>query len=363
MCILNTHTRYLNEGVVQYAERLVATFRAPLSTALFCCTGTEANELALRIARHATKRGGVIVSHFSYHGNSAQLAALATALPNPEPFPDWARSVVIPDPYRGRQISASGLTDLFMTEVRAAIASLEDAGHGVAALLLDPLHTFEGLPDCPPEAIGAAVEAVRTAGGLYIADEVQGGLGRTGRYFWSHERHAPTPDLVTLGKPLANGIPMAAVVTSARMADQFCGAATYFNTFGGNPVACAAANATLDVIDADFLRDRATAVGAYLRHRLLELANLHAVIGDVRGEGHYLAIDIVEDAKSRTPAAATAARLVEELARRGVLLGSTGHHCNVLKIRPPMPFALEHADLFIDTFIQALAEIGLQDRA
>jgi 4-aminobutyrate aminotransferase-like enzyme len=354
---LNTHTRYLHEGVVEYAERLVATFRAPLSTVSFCCTGTEANELALRMARHRSRARGVIVSDCSYHGNSAQLAALASALRNPEPFPDWARAVSIPDPYRAGAVSIEQIGARFVDDMHGAIDSLRKSGHGVAAFLIDPLLTFQGLPRCPAEAFGAAVEAIRAAGGLYIADEVQGGMGRTGRLFWAHERYSPGPDLVTVGKPMANGIPMAAVIASAEVAERFGADATYFNTFAGGPVACAAATATLDALEAEALRERATVVGAYIRHRLLELAQDHEAIGDVRGEGHYLGVEMVESRATRAPAATLTRRLVNELARRGVLLGDTGPERNVLKFRPPMPFALEHADLFLGTLTQALIDL------
>jgi 4-aminobutyrate aminotransferase-like enzyme len=355
--LLNTHTRYLNEGVVEYAERLVSTLKAPLRVVTFCCTGTEANELALRMARHRSGARGIIVSDFSYHGNSGQFAALSTALRNPEPFPDWARVVSIPNPYSEPAMSAAQLGDRFVDQVCNSIASLQNAGHGVAALLLDPLFSFEGLPACPAEALAMAVEAVRRAGGSYIADEVQGGLGRTGRFFWAHERYSPVPDLVTIGKPMANGIPMAAVVTSSEIVEAFGADATYFNTFGGNPVACAAAMATLDVLESEALRERATAVGAYMRHRLLEMARVSELIGDVRGEGHYLGVEIVENHDTRSPAPAMSDLLVNKLARRGVLLGSTGPRRNVLKIRPPMPFSLEHADIFLDAFTQVLAGV------
>jgi 4-aminobutyrate aminotransferase-like enzyme len=355
---LNTHTRYLHEGVIRYAEQLVATVEAALDRVYFCCTGTEANELALRMARHRTNAQGVIVSSHSYHGNSRQLASLATGLRNPEPFPDWARAVTLPDPFRSPDQTVESLTQRFLETVAVAVESLVASGAGVAAILLDPLLTFEGLPAIPPSAISAAIEIVRAAGGLYIADEVQGGLGRTGRFFWAHERYTASPDLVTVGKPIANGIPMAAVLATAEIADSFGASATYFNTFAGSPVACAAAQATLEVLDADSLCEQAVGVGAYLRHRLLELTGEFELLGDVRGEGLYQGVEVTAGPHSREPGTATAQRIVSELARRGVLISSTGPANSVLKIRPPMPFALEHADLLIESLRRVMDRLA-----
>jgi 4-aminobutyrate aminotransferase-like enzyme len=206
--------------------------------------------------------------------------------------------------------------------------------------------------------VNAAIEIVRAAGGVYIADEVQGGLGRTGRFFWSHERYTAVPDLVTVGKPIANGIPMAAVLTTAGIADSFGAAANFFNTFAGSPVACAAAQATLDVLEADSLCERAVGVGAYLRHRLQELAAEYSLLGDIRGEGLYLAVEVTAGPHGREPSADAARQIVNGLARRGVLISSTGPAQNVLKIRPPMPFALEHADLLIESLGKVVEQLS-----
>lgn len=352
---LNLHTRYLHPRIVDYAERLLQRFAAPLTNVLFCCTGTEANELALRLARHCTGASGIVVTSFSYHGNSQALAALTTAFPTPEALPAEARTFALPDTLRGGQGAqqlAAGLT----RSVTQAVESLQEAGLGVAALLVDASFSTEGLPELPAGALQAVGEVVRRAGGLVIADEVQGGFGRQGANFWSYEHAGLTPDLVTLGKPMGNGFPVAAVVAPAAVVDAFGPA--YFNTFAGNPIAAAAADAVLDVIDGEGLQAQAEAVGARLKAELNGLRARHPMLGDIRGRGLYLGAEIVDPTTGASPDADAARRLVNRLRREGVLVGRIGPHDNVLKIRPPLVFASEHVDALVAAFERALAEPG-----
>ncbi len=247
---LNTHTRYLHEGVVDYAERLTATFDPSLSMAMLVCTGSEANELALRISNVITGGAGVICTNFAYHGNTKAVAQIGTVFPPPEGFGPHIRAIPPPDTYRGiHGLSGDALEDAYVEEVRAAIESLQANGIRLAAMLICTLFSSEGLPNVPPGFMKRAMDLVRKAGGLYIADEVQGGFGRVGHHMWGHEQYGVVPDLVTLGKPMGNGHPIAGVVGRADLIQEFGNRTMYFNTFAGNPVSCAAANAVLDVLE------------------------------------------------------------------------------------------------------------------
>ena len=353
---LNIHTRYLHENVVNYGERLTATFDPALSTVLFVCTGTEANELALRIARHHTGSRGIIVSDFNYHGNSTTLASVATGVQTNEPFAPHARALRLPDVLRDLADggTAEELVERALAEADAAIASLQSDGHGVAALMLDALFTTEGLTRLPPRYLERLVAKVRAAGGLFIADEVQSGFGRTGEHFWGHQSFDVVPDLVTLGKPMGNGHPIGGTVTRPELANAFLKDAMFFNTFAGNPVSAAVGLAVLDVIEQQQLVSHAHEVGEYLQTRLRDLAERHEPVIAVRGKGLFFGLELVSDRSTRAPATAEARRLINEMRRRGVLISTIGHHGNVLKMRPPMVFGREHADMLIGTLDEAL---------
>ncbi len=356
---LNIHTRYLDERIVEYGERLTDLFAPSLSRAMFCCTGSEANELAIRIARSNTGNTGIIVSSCSYHGNTSLLASLTTAFDAGEEGNPDLRVIGIPDPYRaGELIDESALVDAAIGELRESIDSLNRSRRGVAALLVDTHFSTEGVLDVPATYVSRAVAAVREAGGLYIADEVQPGFGRTGRHMWGYQRHGVVPDLVTLGKPMGNGYPLAAVISSPQLSDRFTSEALYFNTFGGSPLAAAAGFAVLDVLEGERLMTHAMTVGDHLRKRLLELADRHDMIGDVRGSGLFLGVEIVRDRSSRYAAPVECAAIVDGLYRRGVLVSRIGPRDNVLKIRPPMPFSVENAELLVSVLAQTLDEIS-----
>lgn len=356
---LNTHTRYLHEGILDYIERLTATFEAPLSTALLTCTGSEANDIALRMAQAVTGQRGVIVTDHTYHGNTAAVSLLS-ATNRPE-HGDTAhiRWVPAPDSYRplGGQAGAAH-AQAFAERVQQAIASLQAQGHGFSALLLCPAFLNEGFPQLDEGWLTPTAEVVRQAGGLLICDEVQPGFGRCGERFWGHQRIGVQPDIVTLGKPMGNGHPVAGVVTSAQTMAAFRQTYRYFNTFGGNPVSCAAAMAVLDVLQEEGLQDNARLVGAYAREGLTRLAQRHECIGDVRGYGLFFGAEMVTDREKRTPAAQHVARVVNAMRQRGVLLSKLGIHGNTLKIRPPMPFSRTNADLLLEVLDSVLTELG-----
>ncbi|RUV12931.1 aminotransferase class III-fold pyridoxal phosphate-dependent enzyme, partial [Mesorhizobium sp. M7A.T.Ca.TU.009.01.3.1] len=283
--LLNTHTRYLHTAILDYVERLTATFNASLSSAILTCTGSEANDIALRMAQAATGRMGIIATDATYHGNTTAVSQLSTRMP---PVGGRARNVRLvpaPDSYRHPDAMANGKA--FGDAVREAIASLEQDGIGLSGIILCPLLANEGFPTLPSGFFDDAMRAVRDAGGLVIADEVQPGFGRTGSHFWGHQRAGFVPDILTMGKPMGNGHPVAAVVTTKDTLATFRNAFRYFNTFGGNPVSCAVANAVLDVIEQEDLVANARNVGAYALGLLRPLADRHECIGEVRGAGLF----------------------------------------------------------------------------
>jgi 4-aminobutyrate aminotransferase-like enzyme len=349
--VLNTHTRYLHEGVLDYAERLLATMPAALGHAMFTCTGSEANDLAMRIARSHTKADGLIVTRFAYHGVTAAIAEASPSLGKFVQLGDAVRTVPAPDSYR---VAPEQLGAFFADGVRAAIADLQRKGLRPAALMVDTAFSSDGIFTDPPGFLSEAVEAVRAAGGVFIADEVQAGLGRTGDALWGFQRHGVVPDIVTMGKPLGAGHPLAGLTVRPEVLAAFGRECRYFNTFGGNPVAMAAGMAVLDVIEREDLVANAQRVGQYLRSGLRELATRHALIGDVRGAGLFVGVELVTDRTLKSPATAQTVRIVNGLRERGVLLSSTGEHANTLKIRPPLVFSEANADLLVGTLDEVL---------
>lgn len=349
--LLNTHTRYLHEKVVELGERLGAKLSGKLSACWFVCTGTEANDLATQIARTVTGRYGMVVSEGSYHGNSDLVLKLSTASYPARDRPDWLAAAEAPDTYRGpfRAGSESGgdeaLAERYAASLAEAVEGLAERGHQPAAMLVDASWDDNGLLIPPKGYLARAASIVREAGALFIADEVQAGYCRLGDTWWGHERYDVVPDIVVLGKPMGGGHPVAAVVSTPEIAAAFGQQVDYFNTFGGNPVSAAAALAVLDVIDEEGLLENAREVGRHLEGGLTELARKHEVIGDVRGSGLFWGIDLVRDRESRQPVdRAEAKRVVSSLCKAGVLMGLMGKHGNVLKMRPPLPFSRENAD-------------------
>lgn len=355
---LNTHTRYLHEGILDYVERLTATFDPSLDAAILTCTGSEANDVALRMAQALTGRTGVIATDFTYHGNTAAVSQLSTRMPPVGGFGGHVRHVPAPDSYRPLGgAPGAAFADAFAAAVEEAIASLSASPHGFSALIIDPFFANEGFPDLPAGFLDKAVAAVRRAGGVVIADEVQPGFGRTGSHFWGHQRAGLRPDIVTLGKPMGNGHPIGGVIANIDTVNAFRKAFRYFNTFGGNPVSCAAATAVLDVIGDEGLVQNARLVGEHARAGFARLADKHDIIGDVRGSGLFMGIELVLDRAAKTPAADLTTRVINEMRARGILMGKLGIHQSTTKIRPPMPFSKENADLMLSTLDDVLTRL------
>ncbi len=354
---LNIHTRYLNEIVIAYAERLTSLFPAGLDIAMFACSGTEANELALRLARANTGATGMIVTDHAYHGTSWAIAEITTAYTGHEKRGDNIVTIPSPDSYRGEYAGDPDAATKYAGRVSAAITELRRRGHQPAAFIVDTIFSNEGIPDVPHDFLQQAVELVHQAGGLFVADEIQAGFGRLGTQMWGFASHGVKPDIVTLGKPMGNGYPISAVVTREDIIETFQSKSHYFNTFGGNPVACAAASAVLDVMEKEQLQANSLEVGRYLMAGLRALAKEQNMIGDLRGSGLFIGIDLVLDQNTREPAIKMAGRAVNLLKERGILLGTTGKFNNVLKIRPPLTFSRQHADLLLTTLKDALAAL------
>jgi 4-aminobutyrate aminotransferase-like enzyme len=332
---LNTHTRYIDETILNYAEQLLATFPPALGKIAFTCTGSESSDLALRIARRATGGTGMIVTDTAYHGNTSAVSEISPSYGSEIPIAPHVRTVPPPDPR-----TSADPAKKFAENVQAAIADFGRHGIHFAALMLDTIFSSDGIFADPPGLLAPAIAAVHAAGGLFIADEVQPGFARTGDYMWGFERHGITPDLVVLGKPMASGYPMGAIVARAEVFDSFSRSAGYFNTFAGTPVAAAAALAVLQVLQRENLMENARTTGAYLRTGLTALAGRHTRIAQIRGAGLYIGIELNGDA-------AAARKVVEGMRDRQILIGTAGRKGNVLKIRPPLRFKPAHADLLL----------------
>jgi 4-aminobutyrate aminotransferase-like enzyme len=352
--VLNTHTRYLTDGILDYAENLLATLPPELGRVMFTCTGSEANDLAYRTAREVTGGTGFIVTELAYHGVTVAISEMSPSLGKQVLGPN-IRTVPAPDLYhsKGRDVGES-----FAAGVRAAIAGMRASGIKPAALLVDTIFASDGVFADPAGFLAPAAAAIREAGGLFIADEVQPGFGRTGEAMWGFQRHGLLPDMVTMGKPMGNGHPIAAMVARPEILQEFGEKTRYFNTFGGNPVSCAVGQAVLEVIEGEALMANALDTGHYLREGLRDLAKRHEIIGDVRGAGLFVGVELVTDRASKAPATAQTGALVNALRERRVLISAAGPHANVLKIRPPLVFRREHADRFLEATADALREVA-----
>jgi 4-aminobutyrate aminotransferase-like enzyme/Ser/Thr protein kinase RdoA (MazF antagonist) len=358
---VNANTRYLHEAAVSLAERLLATMPPGFDRVLLVNSGSEANDVAWRIATAVTGGRGGIVSEYAYHGITEATAALS-----PEEWPEGERPshvalVPAPDGYRGRyRREDPAWAERFAGHVGDAVAALTERGSLLAAMFVDPAFTSDGVLCPPPGYLRVAARAVREARGLLVADEVQAGHGRYGDHAWSFQAAGVEPDIVTLGKPMGNGYPVAAVVTRSELVDGFVTRTGFFSTFGGNPAACVAALTVMDLIQEDGLMANAHDVGVHLRGQLASLMGRHAWIGDVRGEGLMIGVELVRDRSTREPAGRAAATIVDGLRDRGVLIGSTGPAANVLKIRPPLVFRREHADLLVGVLDETLSSLGAE---
>ena len=354
---LNVHTRYLHETILEYGERLTATLDDSLSMLFMTCSGSEANEIALRIARTQTGREGIICTNATYHGNTTAVDALATLFYGGKPNGPNVRAVDFPDAYRPiLGLSGAALGAAYAAQVEQAIEEFVAEGVGFAGLLFCPIFANEGLPDVPPGYMEQVARMVRDAGGVLIFDEVQSGFGRTGK-LWGHEQAGVVPDVMTLGKPMGNGHPVAGAVCRPDLGNGFRNDVMYFNTFGGNPVSCAVASAVLDVMEEEHLVENARRVGDYLKTRLRALGDRFGVIGDVRGSGLFFGVELVKNRHTKEPAADAARWIVNAMKESGVLMSKIGVHDNILKMRPPICFGQEHADLCMDHLEQAFGEL------
>ncbi|MEW1722933.1 aminotransferase class III-fold pyridoxal phosphate-dependent enzyme [Streptomyces sp. NPDC093109] len=351
---LNTHTRYLHESVVTYAERFLGTHPAGLDRVVFTNSGSEANDLAVSIAQWRTGAQGVVVTRNAYHGTTRLLSGLSPENGPQMPLHPWVRVVDAPDTFlHGEQAGT-----VFAESVRAAAEDLRRHGLGFAALLVDTILSTDGIFPGEPGLLAEAFRATRAEGGLVVADEVQPGLGRLGGTMWGFQRHSDDVDMVTCGKPLAGGLPIGTLVLAAEVSDGYARKHRYFNTFGGNPVSIAAATAVLDEIEDRALLDNAGRTGAHLLGRLTEIAASSPITADVRGAGLFIGVEMA--ATDGEGGGRWARRMVGALRDRRVLISAVGHSGQVLKIRPPLVFDTDDADEFTDVYAEVLAEVQKQ---
>ena len=364
MAVLNTNTRYLHEAILEYAERLTATLPEPLRVCWFVNSGSEANELAIRMARAYSGERDLVVVESGYHGNTTTLVDVSPYKfdgPGGVGAPPWVHVVPMPDTFRGTFRDDDPHAGLrYAQAVREAVGRIRQAGRRPAGFLCESILSCGGQVPLPAGYLAEAYRHVRAAGGACIADEVQVGLGRVGAHWWAFEAHGVVPDIVTMGKPLGNGHPLGAVVTTPDVAARFANGMEYFSTFGGNPVSCVIGTEVLDVMQREGLRERALATGEHLMARLRELGDRHRLIGDVRGSGLFVGVELVRDRDERIPAGREAAYIANRMRELGVLMSTDGPDHNVLKIKPPLCFDRSDADLLAHFLDLVLAESPLE---
>lgn len=338
MQTLNTNTRYLHDTILEYAEQLTSTLPEPLSVCYFVNSGSEANELALRLARAHTKARDMIVLDHAYHGNTTTLIDISPYKhdgPGGSGPPPWVHKVPLP---RSEQ-DAHDVVEVIKTT------------DGLCGFIAESMPSVAGQIVLPTGYLSGVYEAVREAGGVCIADEVQTGYGRIGTHFWAFESYGVIPDIVVLGKPIGNGHPIGAVITTPDIATSFDNGMEFFSTFGGNTVSCAIGLAVLKVVQEENLQDHALTVGEQLLNGLRELQRHYEIIGDVRGSGLFLGVELTIDGQ---PATQEAKRIVNTMRNNGILIGTDGPFNSVLKIRPPMPFSTADATTFLDVLQRVL---------
>ena len=355
---LNTNTRYLDENIINYAQDLVKTVPKNLEMCFFTNSGSESNDLALRLARHMTGYKETIVFDGAYHGHLISLIEISPykykGKGGMEP-PDYVYEIPMPDQFRGKYRGKNS-TDYYLKELAKSISKIKSKNR-------IPIFIYESFMGCggqlvlPIHFLKKAQDLIREAGGICIADEVQIGFGRIGTHFWGFEYHGVEPDIVTLGKSIGNGHPLSVVITSREIANNFHNGMEYFNSFGGNPVSAAIGHEVLRVIKEEKLQQNASLVGSSLKSMLMELKNIHDIIGDVRGEGLFLGIEIVDNKKSLKPLTKTAKTIVNQMKDHGVLLSTDGPENNVIKIKPPMVFNSANAEFLIESLHSIFSKI------
>jgi len=354
---LNTNTRYLDETIVNYAKELTDKMPSGLDVCYFVNSGSEANDLALRIARHVTQSKEIIVLDAAYHGNLSSLIEISPYKHNGKGgsgAPDFVHTVPMPDPFRGKYRGKDTGT-AYANEVQIIIDKIKESGKEVSGFIVESLMGCGGQLVPPQGFLKESFQKVRKAGGLCIADEVQIGFGRMGDYFWGFETQGIVPDIVTIGKSMGNGHPLSAVVTTKAIADEFNNGMEYFNSFGGNPVSCAVGHAVLNVIEEEGLQKNAKKVGKYLKSLLNELREKYSMIGDVRGHGLFLGIELIRDQKYLEPADKEADQIVNVMKEKGILISTDGPDRNILKIKPPLVFNRENALFLTKTLDEILS--------
>jgi 4-aminobutyrate aminotransferase-like enzyme len=355
MATLNVHSRYLHEGILDFAERLLGLHHEKIEQLVFACSGTEASEIALLMARHATGSRGIICTDATYHGNSTEVRKMSA---RPVSDPNF-RSIPFPQTYRplADDKSDEELTQLYLHKLQAAIDDFAEKHIPFAGLFVCSIFANEGLPDIPQGFMPRAVDLVHEAGGVVIADEVQAGYCRSGNW-WGYEASRFTPDIVTMGKPMGNGLPVSAVGASAELVSAFRDKTHYFNTFASSPVQAATGMAVLDVIEQEDLLIRSAKLGQYLRKELTSMQHRCEAMGDVRGSGLFVGVEWVSDREGKTPDREGAFDVANRMREKGFLLSNAGAFGNVVKIRPPLVFQQDHADTFLAAFSDMLTEMA-----
>jgi 4-aminobutyrate aminotransferase-like enzyme/Ser/Thr protein kinase RdoA (MazF antagonist) len=359
--VLNTNTRYLHDNLVRYIQRLVSLLPEPLRVAYIVNSGSEANDLALRLARNFTGERDMVVLAGGYHGHLSSLIEVSSYKfdgPGGAGKPPHTHVAAMPDVYRGPYRAGDpGAGVRYALEVKAAVGRAKAEGRGIAGFICEPILSCGGQIVQPEGFLKEAYRHIREAAGVCIADEVQVGFGRAGTHFWGFETQGVRPDIVTLGKPIGNGFPLSAVVTTPAIAEAFATGMEYFNTFGGNPVSCAAGMAVLDVVEEEGLQARALRLGERMKSGFRRLMDRHPLVGDVRGLGLFLGLELVRDRETREPAGVEANYVVNRMREEGILLSSDGPFHNVLKIKPPMCFTSDDVDLLVETLGRVLSEL------
>jgi len=357
MALLNTNSRYLHENINKLTEEILATLPDELSVVHFVNSGSEANELALRMVKTVTGEKDFIASEVGYHGNTNATIDVSSYKfdgKGGQGQSEYTHIFPLPDSFRGKY-RGTQTGKKYAYEVQTCIDSIRAKGRRVAGMIVEPIISCGGQIVLPEGFLLQSYDYVRAAGGLCISDEVQVGCGRIGKTFWGFQLHNVIPDIITIGKPLGNGHPVAAVVCTREVADKFANGMEYFNTFGGNPVSCAIGTEVLNVIKREKLQEKALNVGNYLKKELVQLSKKFPLIGEVRGEGLFLGVELVD--KNLNPCAAQTAYLINRIKEIGILMSSDGPDQNVLKIKPPMVFNLTDAD----ELLQNLAKVFTED--
>ncbi|CAB3385760.1 Hypothetical predicted protein [Cloeon dipterum] len=367
MATLNTNNRFLHDNLVVCAQKLTSLMPKPLSVCFFVNSGSEANDLALRLARTYTKNNDIVIIDHAYHGHLSTLIDISPYkfnLPGGSGKQDWVHVAPIPDSYRGQytkeKYPGDELGTLYAEEVRALCKEAKNNGRSIAGFIAESMLSCGGQVIPPSNYFKNVYKIIREAGGVCIADEVQTGFGRVGKSWWAFELQDDDliPDIVTVGKPMGNGHPVAAVITTREIAQSFKNTGVeYFNTYGGNPVSCAVALAVMNVIEKKNLKENATRVGNHLINSLKIMCKKHTVVGDVRGVGLFVGIELVKDQITKEPATDAAVYVVKRMRENFILLSSDGPYNNVLKLKPPMVFSLENADHFIKILDELLLEV------